>query len=215
MAKFKPIQGEIIGSLGAVTYSRNRYGLYVKARAVPHQPNTSDQMFARAVFLDGTTGWRTLSESVRKQWNDYAAMTQTQLPDGRTGFLTGQNWYVAHWGVCGQLGVAPQPPAPGAGVLPLPSLNEDNVDRDGNLNIPKALFPADATHCLAWGVVTSPGRKKASGPWTLYFKGPIPVGGVAFVGAVAGQRWFIRLRLYSNTKKITSPIGTYGPFDIV
>lgn len=74
MAKFTPGVGfgQASGSVGAVTYSRNRYGVYMRRRAAPVNPRTTAQGTARARFGNLSQQWRTLTAAQRTEWNAQA-----------------------------------------------------------------------------------------------------------------------------------------------
>ncbi len=67
------IVSDIRGSVGTETYSRNRSGLYVKARANPAQPASVHRDAAQAAFTTLTQAWSgTLTEAQRFTWRQYA-----------------------------------------------------------------------------------------------------------------------------------------------
>lgn len=61
------------GSQAGTTSSRNRFGQYLRTRAVPVQPRTPKQTANRAIFTIGSSAWRGLTDPQRTAWNDYAA----------------------------------------------------------------------------------------------------------------------------------------------
>lgn len=61
------------GSQAGTTASRNRFGQYLRTRAIPVQPRTPKQTSLRAAFTSASSLWRTLSDAQRTAWNDYAA----------------------------------------------------------------------------------------------------------------------------------------------
>lgn len=77
------------GSIGGVTFSRNRYGSYARKRVVPVNPNTSEQVRARSTFQAAVTAWRQLTDAQRAAWANYAAQTPVQDKLGATIYLTG------------------------------------------------------------------------------------------------------------------------------
>lgn len=96
MASFTLLfEGEVRGSMGGVTFSRNRFGQYKRVRAVPVNPNSSRQQGARNRFTALTELWSgTLTEAQRISWNDYAAAVPVTNRLGQSIFLTGFNHYV-------------------------------------------------------------------------------------------------------------------------
>jgi|DewCreStandDraft_1066081.scaffolds.fasta_scaffold22301_2 hypothetical protein len=56
------------GSYREQTYSRNRFGQYVRNRAIPVQPKTPSQLNQRARFSASASAWRTLTDAQRAGW---------------------------------------------------------------------------------------------------------------------------------------------------
>ena len=75
--KFKSeIVTQASGSIGGTTYSHNRGGLYRRARAIPTNPNTTQQQAVRGFFAQVSAAWRdTLTAAQREAWNTYALNT--------------------------------------------------------------------------------------------------------------------------------------------
>jgi len=64
---------EASGSIGGVTYSHNRGGMYTRARAVPTNPNSVYQQAIRAMVAGLTNHWKlTLTQPQRDGWATYA-----------------------------------------------------------------------------------------------------------------------------------------------
>ena len=82
------------GSIGGVTVSRNRGGMYFRARAVPTNPNTPQQQAVRNNFGILSAGWSLLSAANRALWSVYAANTPVINALGDTIYLTGQQMYI-------------------------------------------------------------------------------------------------------------------------
>lgn len=71
---------EASGSLGGFTASHNRGGLYLRARTIPTNPNTSYQQVIRAAVAQLTSLWmNTLTAGQREAWDIYAF--NVELPD--------------------------------------------------------------------------------------------------------------------------------------
>lgn len=83
------------GSAGGVTASRNRFGYYLRARTPPVNPNTSLQMFARAVFSLAAAAWsNTLTQAKRDAWDLYADAIVWKGALGLDCKLTGFNHFL-------------------------------------------------------------------------------------------------------------------------
>lgn len=67
-----PLVGEIRGSEGGTTFSRNRFGQYTRQRSVPVNPNTGRQTAARTRMGSAAVVWSVFpSEAQRDAWRLY------------------------------------------------------------------------------------------------------------------------------------------------
>lgn len=83
------------GSLGGITASRNRGGMYFRARAIPTDPNTPSQAEIRAIL--GALAGRWLSALVqanRDAWDLYASLVTVTGPLGDPIILSGQQHFI-------------------------------------------------------------------------------------------------------------------------
>lgn len=114
--QFSAVVDDARGSLGGLTFSRNRYGAYVRSRTAPVQPRTAAQTAVRNQFTAFSTSWRILSPAQQTQWNVFAGIQPTLNRLGRTRFLSGAQWYVKLNMIRYSLGLAeivsPPPPGP-------------------------------------------------------------------------------------------------------
>lgn len=84
------------GSIGGVTYSHNRAGLYRRARSIPVNPTTGFQEQVRAEFTGLVNNWTTvLTPTQRAAWNLYGSNVPVPNAFGDAITLSGQNWYIA------------------------------------------------------------------------------------------------------------------------
>lgn len=58
------------GSLAGQTASHNRFGQYMRTRAIPVNPNTTQQGVVRARLAANAAAWRTLTSAQRAGWTD-------------------------------------------------------------------------------------------------------------------------------------------------
>lgn len=83
------------GSVGGLTLSRNRGGMYFRARAVPTNPNSPQQQQVRNAMSFLAAYWRnTLTELQRAAWTTYGANTAMVNKLGAQVFLTGQQQFI-------------------------------------------------------------------------------------------------------------------------
>ena len=83
------------GSVGNLTYSRNRFGAYARARTNPVNPNSARQVIVRSALSQLTTRWaQTLTQDQRDAWDLYGESVGMVNRLGITIFLTGFNHYL-------------------------------------------------------------------------------------------------------------------------
>lgn len=94
--KFKSnIVTQASGSIGGLTASRNKGGMYMRARAVPVNPNTPQQIAVRAFFQQLSGVWtNTLTSAQRNGWDSYAAAVPLVDSLGESRNVTGLNMYI-------------------------------------------------------------------------------------------------------------------------
>lgn len=83
------------GSIGGMTASRNRGGMYFRARAIPVDPNTPAQAAIRAILGSLVNRWiNTLTPFQRQGWIFYASQVPLTGPLGDPITVSGLNMYV-------------------------------------------------------------------------------------------------------------------------
>jgi hypothetical protein len=95
MAIYSPILGELRGSIGGNTFSRNKGGVYVRQRGVPTNPNSTRQQVVRSLVATYAQYWGgVLDADERAAWNTYAQEHPVLNSLGQEIYLTGLDWYV-------------------------------------------------------------------------------------------------------------------------
>lgn len=96
MAKFTtgPAVAAVSGSVGGNTFSRNRYGQYIRFRAKPTVSTTPDAQNAKGILANLTTNWQTLTDAQRAAWANYANTHLVRDSLGIPQALTGHQTYV-------------------------------------------------------------------------------------------------------------------------
>lgn len=90
-----PLGADFSGSIGSTTASRNRFGPYLRTKAIPVNPNTVRQQSVRAAFATMVNLWTNiLTQIQRDAWELWAANTPILGKDGSPINITGQNAYV-------------------------------------------------------------------------------------------------------------------------
>lgn len=83
------------GSMGGLTFSHNRGGMYVRARVVPTNPNTGPQNLVRAAMAFLTNRWaNTLTQVQRDAWDVYSENVPLPGPLGDPRNVGGLGMYV-------------------------------------------------------------------------------------------------------------------------
>lgn len=87
---------QMSGSVGGMTASHNKGGMYLRARAIPVNPNSVAQQAARTAFTELTTAWiEELTAAQRDGWRVYATNVLATNPLGDSVQNSGQNWYIS------------------------------------------------------------------------------------------------------------------------
>lgn len=86
--------GQASGSVSGNTYSKNRFGPYIRNRAIPTNPQSARQMAVRSTFGNLSQTWRTLTASQRAQWISAASTITLIDPLGQTYRPSGPQFYV-------------------------------------------------------------------------------------------------------------------------
>lgn len=89
------IYSTVSGSVGGLTYADGRYGMYVRARATPVDPQSGLQSVVRNAFASLVSRWsNTLTAVQRDAWDLYADNVPVPGTFGDPQFMTGFNQYV-------------------------------------------------------------------------------------------------------------------------
>lgn len=82
------------GSIGGITFATGIGGMFMRARAIPVNPNTEAQNAVRSALGALTSFWNTITTPQRNGWNAYAA--QVPLPDtfGDPRLVSGFNHFI-------------------------------------------------------------------------------------------------------------------------
>lgn len=90
-----PIGADFSGSIGSTTASHNRFGPYLRTKAIPVNPNTPRQQTVRAAFTTLVNAWNNnLNAAQRDAWDNWADQTPILGKDGQPINITGQNAYI-------------------------------------------------------------------------------------------------------------------------
>lgn len=90
-----PVYSQTSGSIAGLTYAHNKGGLYSRARRVPVNPNTPQQVAVRDAVAASVARWKsTLTDAQRSAWEVYAANVPLVDTLGFPRNVSGMNQYV-------------------------------------------------------------------------------------------------------------------------
>lgn len=92
-----PTIGMASGSVGAVVFSHNRYGTYLRRRATPTKSYTEFALAAKAKMTSATQAWQALTAAQQRVWNSYAAANPVAGSLGQAQALTGHAAFVGNY----------------------------------------------------------------------------------------------------------------------
>jgi len=167
--------GNASGSIGADTYSHNRFGQYVRNRTKPVNPNTARQIAVRSALAQLTDRWaQILTDAQRTAWNLYAAGVVMKNALGEDILLTGFNHYLRSNVIAIQAGMTVVDDGPTVFELP----DQDPLFSQTSSEATQAIsFVFD--DAAAWvdeddaylvkfeGMPQNPQRNFFAGPWRL------------------------------------------------
>lgn len=91
---FGAVIGEARGSVGNVTYSRNQFGAYSKARVTPTNPNTAKQQTSRARLRACVIQWQSLTNAQRARYQIIAEMYNNKNRVGQSFKYNGYIYFM-------------------------------------------------------------------------------------------------------------------------
>src|SRR3990167_8787809 len=99
MARIVYTIGELFGSIGGLTFQRNRSGKTVRMRPTVGKKSTTKQQESHLTHNNLLRGWQLLSLADKNEWNTYADTFTKTNKFGQEKELTGQNWYesINYW----------------------------------------------------------------------------------------------------------------------
>lgn len=120
MAKFTPgaLVGQISGSVGGTVFSHNRFGPYMRRRAVPVTSTTPAALAAKAALAAGSTAWQAMAAADKLAWNAWALVNPVINSLGQAQTLTGHQAYTGLFARGTKLALTPPALPP---LIPAPS----------------------------------------------------------------------------------------------
>lgn len=199
--KAGPIIGDIRGSIGGQTFSRNRFGAYSRQRVIPVNPATTRQENVRAAMSQLQERFRnTLTQAQKDGWKAYASETPLLNKLGDQILPTAINMFLRANVInllAGNSAIDDAPSTPGIAAIPV--LTFTGTAAAGI----SAVAPSPV---LAAGDVLQYQISPAKPFSVNFFKGPFnstvyadsgdtfPLELVPAASTSIGQRWFIQAR---------------------
>lgn len=95
MKYLSQVYSQASGSIGGITYSHNRFGLYTRSRITPTNPQTGFQTQVRNAMSSLADRWvNVLTQAQRDAWTLYADNVPVLDKLGQSINLTGMNMYI-------------------------------------------------------------------------------------------------------------------------
>ncbi len=181
--KFKSqILTEASGSVGGLTFSHNRGGLYTRARSIPTDPATALQAAIRASMAALSARWRgTLTAAQRAAWDAYALATPLLDTLGEPRNVGGIGMYQRGNVLIIQSGVSEGVVDDGPVVDGLPGLNAVLTEQDAAASI-QVTFDDAQPWTSEDGAVLLVFQSPSKNAGINFYKGPY-----RFVGSIQGD----------------------------
>lgn len=163
----------VSGSVGGLTYSHNRSGMYTRARATPVNPATTRQSAVRNAMAAMVIYWHnTLTAPERAAWDTYASNTPLTDPLGQQQTVTGQNMFLRanvlrSWQGLGIIDAAPVDFDLGQPVVSVTSVAVAAGDITWTFTTGGAGTSDTGDKYLYIGVAQNAGRSFFNGPYQL------------------------------------------------
>lgn len=94
--KFSPIVTDIAGSVGGVTFQRNKFGNTMREKPLPLNPATSAQYNVRQKMITIQQAWQDLTDAQRLQWKRFLDYSGQSINRNRSIKLSGHALYIKY-----------------------------------------------------------------------------------------------------------------------
>ena len=94
--KFSPIVTNISGSVGGVTFQRNKFGHTMRQKPLPPKSATSAQLYIRTLIASLQASWAGLTDVARLQWVRYPDFSGQTIKHDKNVHLSGQGLYIKY-----------------------------------------------------------------------------------------------------------------------
>lgn len=224
--KFKSaLVTSVSGSIGGMTGSHNKGGMYFRARAIPTNPASTYQVAVRNALAQLVVRWgEILTQTQRDQWNVYAFNTPVTNALGDSVQRSGQQMYLRGNIVRLQNGLALADDGPAEynlGSFTSPSFAIDTANNEVDVtfeNTDEWANEDDAAMIVAASRPQSVGTSFFKGPYRIAGQidgdGTTPPTSPAAIAlpfpVVAGDRVFLRAVVSRADGRLSSPFRGFG-----
>ena len=94
--KFSPIVTNISGSVGGVTFQRNKFGNTMRRKPLPINPSSTAQYLIRQHMITIQAGWQALTDAQRLQWKRFPDFSGQTIRNDRSVRLSGHALYIKY-----------------------------------------------------------------------------------------------------------------------
>jgi hypothetical protein len=226
MAKFKSaLLTQASGSVGGLTFSRNRGGMYIRSRALVTNPNSVYQQQVRGRFAALAAAWtNVLTTAQREIWTIYGELVPTTNSMGDAINLSGFAWYQAMNGARMQAGLARVDDCPTNFTL-CELTNPIVASVTASTDVASVVIDNGDEWATATGGALIVLASRGQNPSVNYFKGPYRFADVVLGAATpptspqsidlpfdyaAGQKVFFQFRAVAPDGRISAPFRTVG-----
>lgn len=158
------------GSIGGLTASRNKGGMYLKARAMPSDPGTTFQTTMRNFMSQLSTAWvETLDAAQRNAWEVYAFNVSVTNKLGDSSHISGINMYFRSNAARLQAGMTRVDDAPE--IFDLGTFTPPVITATAPTGLSVAFTTSDGWASEAGGAMLI-GCSRPQNPGKAFFKGP-------------------------------------------
>lgn len=211
------------GSINGNTYSKNKYGAFVRAKITPVNPATGSQVSVRNSFAATSQAWRGLTQAQRDAWNLVAPNFTRANIFGDNAPLSGFNLFMRlnlNLDAVNQAQISVPPAQVDVPGIQLVLLHIDNSSQLFEISADTTPVPAGYSVIIRATAALSPGKKFVSTEFRQI--AVIPAGGtfpatlsssyIAVFGSIAGvgQKVFAQSLVVSNSTGIP---GIASQFD--
>jgi hypothetical protein len=226
MAKFKSaLVTQASGSIGGMTFSRNKGGMYIRSRALVTNPNTIYQQTVRGRFSALAAAWtNVLTAGQRELWGIYGELVPVTNSLGDQINLSGLAWYQACNGARMQASLARIDDAPTNFTL-CELTNPIVASVTASTDVASVVITNSDEWATATGGALIVQASRGQNPSVNFFKGPYRFADVV-AGAstpptspqsidlpfdvAAGQKVFFQFRAVAPDGRISAPFRTVG-----